>query len=173
MSIMRCDNHGHWDSDQHENCPRCDMTAASGKTKEGADTALSLLQELVEKDLIGWRGYGPHSGAPKWHFYCEFCKAEHEDCTKIPHKESCIMSRITAHLATASANGPGELPLGMVTVPRVPPLDMVTEAVDRCNWPLPDIYGEINGMECRDTVSDIYRIMLDAVLRSNEQKLLP
>jgi len=41
MSIMRCEKHGHWDSDFYEECPVCLAVAGGGK------------RPLTEGDIIG------------------------------------------------------------------------------------------------------------------------
>jgi len=41
MSIMRCEKHGHWDSDFYEECPSCLATAGGGK------------RPLTEDDIMG------------------------------------------------------------------------------------------------------------------------
>lgn len=42
----------------------------------------------VTDEKIGWRGTYPQPTSPE-HFRCEFCDAEHLDCTEIPHASAC------------------------------------------------------------------------------------
>lgn len=39
-------------------------------------------------EKIGWRGNYPQPSSNS-HFRCEFCAAEHKDCTEIPHAKYC------------------------------------------------------------------------------------
>ena len=49
------------------------------------------------KEQAGWRGDGENPDI----FYCEFCKAAHEDCFLILHTEACVMTQVEAALAKA------------------------------------------------------------------------
>lgn len=52
MSILRCDIHGHWDSDDYEECPVCTEIKALNeveidKLKERAESAEARVRELM------------------------------------------------------------------------------------------------------------------------------
>lgn len=61
--------------------------------------ALEVLRSMFPGDLaeekVGWRGLNP--SGPDW-FSCEFCGAEHLDCTMIPHIADCPVTLARAAL---------------------------------------------------------------------------
>ena len=68
------------------------------------DMGAFYLLDLVER--MG-DGLGRFEGRFGWHgngakdrdiFYCENCRESHEDCTKIPHTESCPITEARALL---------------------------------------------------------------------------
>ena len=54
------------------------------------------------KEQAGWRGKGENPDI----FYCEFCKATHEDSSLILHTEACAMTQVEAALAKARGKTP-------------------------------------------------------------------
>lgn len=69
------------------NTRRKDPWAFSGTTEPHALDALGLLLGPDENPSIGWRH--PFASDSSRRFGCEFCQAEHEDVTQIPHAADC------------------------------------------------------------------------------------
>lgn len=69
---------------------------------EASADMLEALAALAGDDepSIGWRGNAKTSPD---HFACEFCAAEHLDCSLIPHANDCIF--VSALNAIAKAEG--------------------------------------------------------------------
>lgn len=57
-----------------------------------------LLGKALGDERIGWLG---HSASHPDLFQCEFCKAEHLDCTEIEHGSGCPMPLARTALARA------------------------------------------------------------------------
>ena len=79
------------------------MTTSDSLSKETTftgDTCGITVTEALEMalDELGWHGAGDDDDQI---FYCEFCKASHEDCTLIPHRKGCKVTVLRNVLARA------------------------------------------------------------------------
>jgi hypothetical protein len=61
--------------------------------------ALQFLTGPTDDPVIGWRGSQPSANNI---FACEFCGAEHLDCTLILHADDCFITRARAAIAKAT-----------------------------------------------------------------------
>ena len=53
--------------------------------------AMGFAPAFRGNERIGWRGVYPPPSSSN-HFRCEFCGAEHLDCTEIPHADDCAVT---------------------------------------------------------------------------------
>ncbi len=72
--------------------------SASANTPLDAVISLGFGTERAE-ERIGWRGTPPEPSSPS-HFRCEFCLAEHLDCTEISHADTCPVTIARACFST-------------------------------------------------------------------------